>query len=107
VSSPASVNPAAVHAALTEVAPRVGSLVRSIDDPAAHAIGSWNTVDVAVHLAHVWENLTALADGNLDSPLQDFAALGSLTETLVEQDADRDPASLADRAAVWHRLRVA
>jgi hypothetical protein len=100
VSSPASVNPAAVHAALTEVAPRVGSLVRSIDDPAAHAIGSWNTVDVAVHLAHVWENLTALADGNRDSPLQDFAALGSLTETLVEQDADRDPASLADRIDV-------
>jgi SCP-2 sterol transfer family/Mycothiol maleylpyruvate isomerase N-terminal domain len=100
VSSPASVNPADVHAALTAVAPRVGALVRSIDNPTAHAIGNWNTIDVAVHLAHVWENLTALADGNLDSPLQEITGLGSLTEAMVQEDGDRDPGALADRIDV-------
>jgi hypothetical protein len=74
VSSPAFVNVACIHAALTEVARRIDRLVRSIDDPAAPAIGHWSTVDVAVHLAHVWENLPALADSNLDSPLTSDAS---------------------------------
>ncbi len=91
------VDPAEVHAALTAVAPRVSGLVRSIRRPSAPAIGSWNTVELAVHMAHVWENLTALADAEMDSPLHELDALGPLTQSLVEQDPERDPAVLADR----------
>ncbi|MDQ6855718.1 MAG: SCP2 sterol-binding domain-containing protein [Candidatus Dormibacteraeota bacterium] len=100
MSSPASVDPADVHAALADVASRLCALVRSIEDPAAHAIGNWNTVEVAVHVAHVWENLTALADDEIPSPLQDIHALGPLTQDLVRQDGDRIPAALADRIDV-------
>lgn len=100
MSSPASVDPADVHAALADVVPRLGTLVRSIDRPAAHAIGNWSTVEVAVHMAHVWETLTSLADSEVDSPLQDIGALGPLTADLVRQDADRDPAVLAERIDV-------
>jgi hypothetical protein len=75
----------------------VSRLVRAIDKPMAHAVGNWNAGDVAVHLVHVWENLTALADSEMESPLQDIHALGSLTETLVDREMDRDPATLADR----------
>ena len=50
-----------------------------------------------MHLAHVWENLTALADAEMDSPLHELDALGPLTESLVDQDPDRDPGALADR----------
>jgi hypothetical protein len=96
VSTP-DLDPADVHAALSEVAARLSTLVRAIAHPDAHAVGSWNTVEVAVHLAHVWENLTALADSQMDSPIGDIASLGSLTEGLVQQDVDRDPAALADR----------
>ena len=97
MSTPAAVDPGDVHAALSEVARGLVDLVRSIDDPTAHAIGSWNTVEVAVHLAHVWENLTALADDGLQSPLDDLGGLGPLTVALVEQDPDRDPEALAAR----------
>jgi putative sterol carrier protein len=97
VASPDFVDPAEVHAALTVVAPRVSALVRSIARPSAHAIGNWNSVELAVHLAHVWENLTALADAEMGSPLKQLDALGPLTESLVAQDPDRDPAALAAR----------
>jgi hypothetical protein len=100
VSPLAPVDPDDVHAALAIVAPRLSLAVRSIRQPAAHAVGSWDAVDVAVHLAHVWENLTALADHEIDSPLQELAELDSLTQALVSQDADRDPAALADRIDV-------
>lgn len=83
--------------ALATTAARVSRLVRSIESPDAHAIGNWNAGDVAVHLLHVWENLTALADAEMESPLHDIETLGSLTETLVKQEGDRDPAALADR----------
>jgi hypothetical protein len=78
----------------------VSRLVRAIDNPMAHAVGNWSAGDVAVHLVHVWENLTALADSEMESPLQDIDALGSLTETLVTQEIDRDPGALADRIEV-------
>jgi hypothetical protein len=100
VPSPTVVDPAEVHTALSDVAPRLSALVRSIEDPTAHAIGNWNTVEVAVHLAHVWENLTSLADDEIDSPLHDIGSLDSLTEGLVQQDTDRDPAALANRIDV-------
>lgn len=83
--------------ALATTAARVTRLVRSIETPDAPAVGAWNAADVAVHLAHVWENLTALADGEMESPLPDIEMLGSLTEALVAQDGDRTPAALADR----------
>lgn len=97
VSPPSQVDPSEVHAALSAVAPRLSRLVRSIEHPSAHAVGNWDTLDVSIHLAHVWETLTALADAQLESPLKDIGALGSLTEGLVQQDADRDPPALADR----------
>jgi hypothetical protein len=107
VSSPAFVDPADVHAALADVAPRLGTLVRSIGHPAAPAIGNWDTVEVAVHLAHVWETLTALADAEMGSPLQDIAELGPLTEGLVQRDRERDPAALAQRIDIRARAFLA
>jgi len=93
------VDPAEVRVALATTAARVIKLVRSIEKPEAPAVGNWNAGDVAVHLAHVWENLTALADAKMEAPLQDIETLGSLTEALVTQEGDRTPAALADRIA--------
>jgi hypothetical protein len=97
VSSLGAVDPADARAALAVVAPRVSRLVRAIDKPLAHAVGNWNAADVAVHIVHAWENLTALADSEIDSPLQDIASLAALTETLVDEETDRELGRLADR----------
>ena len=79
VSSLPQVDPVEVRSTLTAVERRLSALIRSIENPAAHAVGNWNAGDVAVHLVHVWENLTALADAQMDSPLQDIQGLDSLT----------------------------
>lgn len=85
------------RAALVEVVPRLTSLVRGIRRPDAPAVGVWSVADVAVHCAHVWEALPALAAGGTESPIANLDDLAPLTQSMVAADADRDPASLATR----------
>ncbi|HEX6492150.1 MAG TPA: hypothetical protein VF112_01495 [Candidatus Dormibacteraeota bacterium] len=92
-----SVDPAAARAALAAVVPRLTALVRSVADPGAHAVGEWTAADVAVHLAHAWERLPALARGDESSPLRHPAELAGLTTALVRDDPDRDLEAAARR----------
>ena len=63
------------YAALRTVVPRLSALIRSIKRLATPALGEWNVGDVAIHLAHVWETLPALASGERESPLQQCSTL--------------------------------
>ena len=83
--------------ALASVVPRLTALIRSIRNPAAHAVGDWNAGDVAVHLAHVWETLPALANGGLESPLRAPGELAGLTASRVRGEQDRDLEATATR----------
>ena len=85
------------RAALTTVAPRLAALVRSISNPAAPALGEWNAGDVAMHLAHVWETLPALARGELTSPLREPGELAGLTTSWVREEPGRDLEAIAAR----------
>jgi uncharacterized protein (TIGR03083 family) len=86
-----------VRAALTAIAPRLSALVRSITNPGAAAVGDWTVGDVAVHLAHVWEALPALARGEMEAPLEDLGQLSHLTDSLVRDEPERDIGALAAR----------
>ena len=92
-----SVDPTAARAALAAVVPRLTAVIRSVADPGAHAVGEWSAGDVAVHLAHAWEALPALARGDASSPLGHPAELAALTTTLVREEPDRDLEAAARR----------
>lgn len=97
--------------ALREETSRVTTLLRSIEDPGAPAVGTWNLGEVAMHLSQVWLNLPGLVRGDLsrvhevlpeiestaDSLMKDIWELGDLTIRAVKNDPERDLGVLADR----------
>lgn len=90
------------------MAGRISSLLRSIPDPEAPALGVWTAGQLAAHITHVYEvDLDLLNE--VPPPLDDLADLGELTQAKVRDEAVRDPAALADRVerAAGEFLRIA
>ena len=85
------------RAALEAVVPRLTALIRSIKRPTAPAVGVWNVGDVAVHVAHAWERLSALAGDEATSPIDDVWQLADFTTSLVQGDPERDMHAVAGR----------
>ncbi len=98
--------------ALGEAVRRVTTLLRSVRDPEAHAVGQWNLGEVAMHLSQVWITVSGLARRDLsrihevvpslagvagDSLIRGMWDLGETTILLVKSDPERDPGVLADR----------
>ncbi|MGH3783822.1 MAG: SCP2 sterol-binding domain-containing protein [Pseudonocardiaceae bacterium] len=88
------------------------TLLRSVRDPGAHAVGQWNLGEVAMHLSQAWIAVPGLARRDLsrvyevvpslagvagDSLIRDMWELGETTILAVKSDAERDPSILADR----------
>jgi hypothetical protein len=92
-----TVDPVAAREALASVVPRLAELIRSIRNPAAHAVGEWSAADVAVHLSHAWQVLPALAGRERDSLIGDVGELADLTTSLVQGEAERDLEAIAAR----------
>src|ERR1700730_5389192 len=92
-----TVDAATARAALADSVQQLTALIRSVRNPAARAVGEWNTGDVAMHLVNVWEALPALARGDLESPLKELSDLGDLTTAMVSSEADRDLGAAAAR----------
>ncbi|HVE96036.1 MAG TPA: hypothetical protein VNA67_03500 [Pseudonocardiaceae bacterium] len=51
--------------ALRKEVRRVTTLLRSIQDPRAHAVGQWDVGEVAMHLSQIWMGLPSLARQDL------------------------------------------
>ncbi len=98
--------------ALREEVERVTTLLRSIQDPAVPAVGSWNLGEVAAHLSQVWMALRDQARGDLsrvhqalpdiagtagDSIVKDIWDLADLWVLAFKNDPERDLGVLADR----------
>ncbi|TMC49342.1 MAG: SCP2 sterol-binding domain-containing protein [Chloroflexi bacterium] len=94
---PTTADAAAARAALASVVPRLTALIRSIRNPAAPAVGEWNAGDVAVHLAHAWELLPALARGDMGSPLHQPDELAGVTTAMVQREPARELEAIAGR----------
>ncbi|MDQ3760746.1 MAG: SCP2 sterol-binding domain-containing protein [Actinomycetota bacterium] len=98
--------------ALRDEIRRVTTLLRSVRNPEAHAVGQWNLGEVAMHLSQAWVAVPGLARRDLsrvhevvpslagvagDSLIQDMWDLGETTMLGVKSDSERDPKVLADR----------
>jgi Mycothiol maleylpyruvate isomerase N-terminal domain/SCP-2 sterol transfer family len=98
--------------ALRDEVARVTTLLRSIRDSGASAVGQWNLAEVAMHLSQAWIAVPGLARRDLsrvhevvpslagvagDSLIRDMWDLGDMTTLAVKSDPERDPAVLADR----------
>jgi uncharacterized protein (TIGR03083 family) len=98
--------------ALRDEVARVSALLRSIRDPAPHAVGQWSLGEVAMHLSQAWMGLSGLARQDLsqvrkmapsldgtagESLIRDIRELDEMTTRLVKSDPERDPGVLADR----------
>lgn len=87
---------AAAQNAVSAAAPRVVSLLRSVRNPEAPALGAWNVRQLAVHLSHSFDGITAMAKGG-GGILADLGGLSTLTNALVEGEEEQDLGRLADR----------
>jgi hypothetical protein len=94
--------------AVRTMSERIASLIRSIPDTGAPALGVWDAGQLAAHLTHVFEVDRDLLHER-PSPLDDLADLSELTRSKVRDEAVRHPATLADRveAAAAEFLGVA
>jgi hypothetical protein len=93
---PTSVGWPEALSAVASMAGRISSLIRSIPDPEAPALGVWTKGQLAAHITHVYEvDLDLLNE--VPPPLDDLADLGELTQQKVRDEAVSDPPALADR----------
>jgi hypothetical protein len=75
---------------------RLGALLRSVDDPAAPALGQWSVAEVATHLSHAFAIVPALALPEARPFLDDLWEQPAFTVGRVADDAERDLGVLAD-----------
>lgn len=97
----------AIRAALGRAVMRAIALLRSVTDPCAPAIGSWNVAEVAMHLSQVWQVVPSLAQADDAIPrsaadadrslIRDVWDLGQMTMLGVSGDTERNLGVLADR----------
>jgi hypothetical protein len=98
--------------ALRDEVRRVTTLMRSISEPGAPAVGQWNIAEVAMHLSQAWILMPDLARRDLsrihavvpgmagvagDSWVRDMWDHADSTTLAVRSDPERDLAVLADR----------
>jgi hypothetical protein len=98
--------------ALRDEVQRVTTLLRSVSEPGAPAVGQWNLAEVAMHLSQVWIGLPSLARQDLSavhavlpstasvaggSFMRDIWELADLMALAVNNDPERDLRVLADR----------
>lgn len=84
------------QAAIKRCAAKLSDLVLSASHPERPALGDWNVGDVAVHVSHIFNVLTAAARGG-GSVMDDVWDLGTMTKVMVAGEAERDFATIAER----------
>ena len=86
----------AAQAAVAQACPRLTTLLRTVRNPDAHAIGDWTVTDVAVHVSHAMDAVTAVAKGG-GGIVDDVWALADMTAMFVKAESERSLPALADR----------
>jgi hypothetical protein len=92
----APVDPVEARRAVAAMGARASALVRCLNHPDRPALGMWTATEVAVHLSHVVDMVTALARGS--SPMTDSIwDLTTLTTIMVRGESERDLGAIATR----------
>ena len=91
---------------LVEAADRLASMIETIDNAKAPALGDWSIGDVAAHVSHALAGDTMLlnaGDASSGFPLTGGMtrdAIAQLNATMLEADPERVPRRLAERIRV-------
>lgn len=87
---------AAARQAVAQAGPRLTAMLRSATKPEAPALGEWDVTQLAAHISHAMDAVTAMSKGG-GNLLEDISGLPTLSRVLVEGEGRRPLPELADR----------
>jgi hypothetical protein len=71
-------------------------MLRSAKRPEAPALGEWDVTEVAIHVSHGMDTITAMSNGG-GNLLEEISGLSTLTKVMVAAEGRRPLDELADR----------
>ena len=87
---------AAARRAVAQAGPRLTAMLRSATKPEAPALGEWDVTQVATHISHAIDAITAMTTGG-GNLIADIEGLPVLSRVMLEGEGRRPLAELADR----------
>lgn len=91
-----SVDWAAARRAVADAGARVSAMLRSASRTDAPALGVWDVTQLAAHVSHAMDTITAMSKGG-GNVLEDISGLATLSGVMVDGEGRRPLADLADR----------
>ena len=96
MSAPTTVDWAAARSAVARAGPRLTAMLRSAAKPDTPALGDWDVTQVATHISHALDAITAMTTGG-GNLIADIEGLPVLSRVMLEGEGRRPLAELADR----------
>lgn len=87
---------AAARTAVARAAPRITDLLRSATKPEAPALGEWDLTQVATHLSHAVDAVSAMSTGG-GNLIPDISGLPILSRVMIDGEGRRPLPEIADR----------
>lgn len=95
-AAPLRVDWAAARRAVADAGPRLTAMLRTARKPEANALGTWDVTQLAAHISHAMDAVTAMSKGG-GNLLEDIAGLPALSAVMVAGEGRRPLPDLADR----------
>ncbi len=96
MSTPLTVDWAAARRAVADAGPRLTAMLRAARKPDANAMGEWDVTQLAAHISHAMDAVTAMSRGG-GNMLDDISGLPTLSGVMVAGEGRRPLGELADR----------
>ena len=96
MSATTTVDWAAARRAVARAGPRLTAMLRSATKPEAPALGEWDVTQVATHVSHAIDAITAMTTGG-GNLIADIEGLPVMSRVMLEGEGRRPLAELADR----------
>ena len=96
MTPPTTVDWAEARRAVAQAAPRLTAMLRSATKPEAPALGAWDVTELAAHVSHGMDTITAMTRGG-GNVLEDISGLEILTKVMVAGEGRKPLTELADR----------
>lgn len=96
MSATTTVDWAAARRAVARAGPRLTAVLRSAAKPEAPALGEWDLTQVATHISHAVDTVSAMSAGG-GNLLEDISGLPMLSRVMIEGEGRRPLPELADR----------
>ena len=96
MSATTTVDWAAARGAVAQAGPRLTAMLRSAKKPDAPALGDWDLTQVATHISHAVDTVSAMTTGG-GNILEDISGLPILSKVMIDGEGRRPLPELADR----------